>query len=173
MALTMVLALAPTFAWADPNSASDAAASSDVIRTADDSALTRWLQDAPPASSSSGPLGDVLQLGDDRKLHGEVGIGGGTNGYFEGYAAVSVPFGQTGRLGVAYDDAQINRPWRARQQSLAVDVSVGDRAGSVACGKTVRVGHRDVAPLWVSNFQTADGLTDVDPRCAPQPAPSR
>jgi hypothetical protein len=167
-ALTLIIAAAPALARADATSNPDTG----VVATAhgDDSDLSRWLDQAPPVAGAGDP-DRVLTLGDDRRVHGEMGVGVGTNGYFDAYGAVSVPFGQTGRLGLAYDDAQIRRPWRAHQRSLAVDLSVGSGTnGPAACGNTVHVGGHDVAPLWVSNFRAADTLSDVDPRCSPQPA---
>ena len=160
-ALLVCLAAAPSLGRADPAANGDAATGSEVVATAagapaappqaDTSSLGRWLRDA----------------------HGEVGFGVGTGGYRDAFAAVNVPVGQTGRLGVAVEDTQYGKPWRGEYRSLDVNLALGGAAASARdCGSAVRVGDRFVQPLWVGQFRNSP-LDDVDPRCAAQPPARR
>lgn len=65
-----------------------------------DQQIERWMAarspaDTPWAEAAGGPA-------DDRKMHGEVSFGIGTGGYRDHGAAVSLPFGETGRLDISY-----------------------------------------------------------------------
>lgn len=60
------------------------------------------------------PFGDATRdpfaFRDDRKVHGEVTAGIGTNDYSSYGARVSIPFGETGRVDLSYSQTK-NAPW--------------------------------------------------------------
>lgn len=65
-----------------------------------DEQIDRWIAtrstaDQLWAEAAAGPM-------DDRKMHGQVSFGIGTGGYLDYGAAVSLPIGETGRLGITY-----------------------------------------------------------------------
>jgi hypothetical protein len=181
-ALMVCLAAPPSLGWADQTAAP--AAAPEVVATAagapaappqaDASSLSRWLRDAPPVNGLGGQDQDgVIQLRPDRRIHGEVGFGIGTGGYRDAFAAVNMPVGETGRLGVAVQDTQYGKPWRSEFRSLDVNLALGGAASAPRdCGSTIRVGDRFVQPLWVSRFRDSP-LDDVDPRCVGDGAPRR
>jgi len=110
----------------------------------------------------------VIELQPDRRIHGEVGFGIGTGGYRDAFAAVNMPVGQSGRLGVAVEDTQYGKPWRGEYRSLDVNLALGGAASAPReCGSAIRVGDRFVQPLWVGQFRDSP-LDDVDPRCIAQ-----
>lgn len=178
-ALMVCLAAPPSFGWADQTVATDTAPGSEVVATAagapaappqaDTSSLGRWLRDAPPVSGLDDQDQDgVIELRPDRRIHGEVGFGIGTGGYRDAFAAVNMPVGQTGRLGVAVEDTQYGKPWRGEYRSLDVNLALGGAASAPRdCGAAIRVGDRFVQPLWVGQFRDSP-LDDVDPRCIGQ-----
>ncbi len=182
-ALAVCLAAPPTLGWADP-STSAAAPAPEVVATAagvpasptqsNASSLTRWLNDAPPVASLGQDDGNgAILLGPDRGVHGEAGFGVGTGGYRDAFAAVSLPVGQTGRLGVGVEDTQYGKPWRFEQRRLDVSLALGGAALAPAdCAGSIRVGDRYVEPLWATHIR-GSALQDVDPRCVSAGAPPR
>jgi hypothetical protein len=150
----MSLAAAPALARADGDVVATAAGAPSSPSDTSGSPLTRWLGDEPPATSAGGgDSSDIVELGPDQRVHGEVGFGVGTGGYREGYAAVTMPIGKSSQLGVAIDDTQFGRPWRYDAKSLAVDLQVGTVHAAADCDAAVRVGDRYYAPLWVGQFR--------------------
>jgi hypothetical protein len=164
---------------------SSGASSSEVVATAagapaaptqaSDPQLTRWLKQAPPVNG----LGDdyqsgVIQTAPDRAMHGEVGLGFGTGGYRDAYAAVTMPVGKTGQLGVAVEDTQYGKPYKFEQRRLDVNLALGTGAGAAPadCASAIRVGDRYVEPLWATRIR-GSALQDVDPRCVSADAPLR
>ena len=53
---------------------------------------------------------DPFAFRDDRKIHGEVTAGVGTNDYSAFGARVSIPVGETGRINLSYSQSR-NSPW--------------------------------------------------------------
>jgi hypothetical protein len=181
LALMVCLMAPPSLAWADdtgvaastPDVVATAAGTPAAPNTAAASPLTRWMRDAPPVTG----LGDddqngVLMIRPDRAVHGEVGFGVGTNGYRDAYAAISLPVGQTSRLGVAVEDEQYGKRWKVERRSLDVNLALGGASAAPEdCGSAIRVGDRYVEPLWATHIR-GSALQDVDPRCisaGPQP----
>jgi hypothetical protein len=86
---SQVVAAAPAGASAPPSDASPAAAPAKVAQP--------WGDD--DADDATGP--------DDKKIHGEMGVGVGTNGYREVYGAATVPLPDGGQASIAVDAGQI------------------------------------------------------------------
>lgn len=180
-ALTLCLAAPPSLGRADQPVTTASVPASEVVATAAGapaspakavSPLKRWLQDAPAANGEDDQAG-VIQLLPDRRMHGEIGFGVGTGGYRDVFAAVNMPVGETGRLGVAYEEFQYGKPWRSERQRLDVGLAFGGGGHSPAdCGSAIRIGDRYTQPLWVSRFRDSP-LDNVDPVCIGAGAPRR
>ncbi len=73
--------------------------------------IDRWVGER---AVSERPFGDSTRdpfaFRDDRKVHGEVTAGIGTNDYSSYGARVSIPFGETGRVDLSYSQTK-NAPW--------------------------------------------------------------
>lgn len=73
--------------------------------------IDRWVGERSggerPFSSASR---DPFAFRDDRKVHGEVTAGIGTNDYSAFGARVSIPIGETGRIDLSYSQSK-NSPW--------------------------------------------------------------
>ena len=73
--------------------------------------IDRWVGER---ASKERPFGDSTRdpfaFRDDRKIHGEVTAGIGTNDYSSYGARVSIPFGETGRVDLSYRQTK-NAPW--------------------------------------------------------------
>lgn len=87
-----VVAAAPAGASAPPSDASPAAAPASVNSQTDE--------------DDDGPAGP-----DDKKIHGEMGVGVGTNGYREIYGAATAPLPDGGEASIAVDAGQMG-PYR-------------------------------------------------------------
>lgn len=111
LAAIAALALAPGLALAQQQSA--ASADSQVVPTA---------SGAPAAPPRVAPSGEVASVSDavaqedveddgpvrDNRVHGEISVGAGTNGYREVSGAATVPIGDTGQATIAVDSQQFN-----------------------------------------------------------------
>jgi hypothetical protein len=97
-------------AVANAQQAAPAAASGQVVSTASgapppapakaDDQIARWLADTSDDDVSDGPVRD-------HKVHGEVSVGVGTNGYREVGGIVTGPIGDDGQATIAIDAGQI------------------------------------------------------------------
>ena len=111
---------------------------------------------APQAQPGGEPdsLGFVLDDADaappppDKKIHGEFGVGIGSDGYREAWGVATAPIGDHASATVAVDDGQFN--WRHRNiQSRSVGVSLafgvdnGTRPPLGVCGGPGE-------PLWMT-----------------------
>jgi hypothetical protein len=104
------LLLAPAVASAQQ--AGPAVASGQVVSTASgapppapakaDDQIAQWLADTSDDDASNG--GPVR----DHKVHGEMSVGVGTNGYREVGGVVTGPIGDTGQATIAIDAGQID-----------------------------------------------------------------
>lgn len=73
-----------------------------------DQQISQWLAARAPDPSSRG---DAPLWRDDRKVHGEVSVGVGTGGYRDYGAAMSVPFGENGRLDLSIRQVENGYPY--------------------------------------------------------------
>jgi hypothetical protein len=77
-------------------------------------------QDAAPGATSTA---------DDRKVHGVVELGIGSNGYRHAYIQSDMPLGEHGSLSIAVDDTRFNgRFGQFRSQGLGVGLAFGEAA---------------------------------------------
>lgn len=73
--------------------------------------IDRWVGERAPKERPFGDsTRDPFAFRDDRKIHGEVTAGIGTNDYSSYGARVSIPFGETGRVDLSYRQTK-NAPW--------------------------------------------------------------
>jgi hypothetical protein len=153
---------------ASPAIVATAAGARALPSTPSASPATRWLDDAPVAADDgSAAMGASAP---DRRPHGVVGVGIGTNGYRDAFATVALPVGKTGTLAVAVEDTQLARP-RIRYRSLDVGLTLGGAADPPPdCASAFRVGDRYVEPLWVTQLR-GSALRGSDPRCVSADAP--
>ncbi len=108
---TTALFLAAAAAASAQQAAAPAASSAQVISTASaapppapakaDDQIAQWLADTPDDDASNG--GPVR----DHKVHGEMSVGVGTNGYREVGGVVTGPLGDDGQATIAIDAGQI------------------------------------------------------------------
>ncbi len=120
-------------------------------------APSRTAAAAPQGQSSGEPdaLGFVLDDADagpppppDKKIHGEFGVGIGSDGYREAWGVATAPIGDHASATVAVDDGQFN--WRHQNiqnrsvgVSLAFGVDNGTRPPPSVCGGPGE-------PLWMT-----------------------
>jgi hypothetical protein len=109
LAVIAVLALAPGVTMAQQQSA--APADGQVVSTASGAPA------APPHAAPNGPVAsvsDAVAAEDveddgpvrDNRVHGEISVGAGTNGYREVSGVATVPIGDTGQATIAVDSTQ-------------------------------------------------------------------
>jgi len=169
----------PAVGWADDGTSNG----SEVVATAatgpaaptqrSDPNLTRWLDQAPSVTTLGQDYTDgVIQDPPQRKIHGEAGFGVGTGGYRDVWGAVALPIGKTSELDVAVEDAQLSKPWKINQRSLAVNLSVGGGSAAPAnCDSAIRVGDHFVEPLWATRIRGS--ALAGDPNCISADLPRR
>lgn len=73
-----------------------------------DQQIDRWIA---ARSTADGGWAEAARPADDRKPHGEVSFGIGTDGYRDYGAAVSLPLGETGRLDIRYRQVENGYPY--------------------------------------------------------------
>ena len=73
-----------------------------------DQQIAEWLAARSPADTTSGAA-DFWQ--DDRKPHGEISVGIGTEGYRDYAASVSLPIGERGRLDLSFRQTENGYPY--------------------------------------------------------------
>lgn len=88
-------------------------------------------QDAAPGATTTAP---------DRKVHGVVELGVGTNGYRHAFVQSDMPLGEHGSLSIAVDDTRFNgRFGQFRSQGVGLGLAFGEAARGV--GRCRRVGE--------------------------------
>lgn len=88
-------------------------------------------QDAAPGATSTA---------DDRKVHGVVELGIGSNGYRHAYIQSDMPLGEHGSLSIAVDDTRFNgRFGQFRSQGVGVGLAFGEAARGA--GRCRRLGE--------------------------------
>jgi hypothetical protein len=111
LAAIAALVFAPGLAMAQQQTA--APADDQVVPTASGAPA------APPRTASNGQVASVSDAAAaedaeddgpvrDNRVHGEISVGAGTNGYREVSGAATVPIGDTGQATIAVDSEQFN-----------------------------------------------------------------
>ena len=82
-----------------------------------DEQIDRWIAQRAEAERPFSGEGEPWEVEDDRKIHGEISAGIGTNDYRSYSASVSIPVGDTARVNLSYrqgrNDYFGHRPWRS------------------------------------------------------------
>jgi len=111
LAAIAVLALAPGLAMAQPQTA--APADGQVVPTASGAPV------APPRHAADGQIASVSDAAAaedveddgpvrDNRVHGEISVSAGTNGYREVSGVATAPIGDVGQATIAIDSSQYN-----------------------------------------------------------------
>ena len=119
--------------------AADTASDSAPVSTASqstDKKIAAWIDDksdSKPAIQT--PPGEPLRYPDqekpDRKIHGEVGAGVGSDGYRSAYGVVNIPIGQSSSATVAVSTTHGRVPWVAGAPWSVGPAGAGVRADCV------------------------------------------
>ncbi len=120
-----------------------------------------WVDSAPEplsdrAAPNDGPAGPA-----DRAIHGEVGVGIGSDGYRDIYGVAMIPLGDKGMATVAASETHSNFRRRSGSgQSFALNLALGDSAGRSPYSGGCRFGAtRDPwAPAWESRLRSSSDL---------------
>ncbi|CAN5151585.1 hypothetical protein BH10PSE2_BH10PSE2_16490 [soil metagenome] len=89
-----------------PSASSSQAVTPHGLNTAQQ--IDRWIGKGAPGSKPFENSPDPCVPADDRKIHGSVSASIGTNDYRDYSAEVSIPFGETGRVNLAYSESRNN-----------------------------------------------------------------
>jgi hypothetical protein len=97
----------------------------------------------------------------DKQPHGEFGVGIGSGGYRQAYAATVVPVGDIGTAAIAVSDTRFNGRFGPRkQQSLSIGVALGDAAKpGMAPGCLRDRPGRGPEPMWVTRMRADQGVS--------------
>ena len=119
--------------------------------------IQEWLDDSPAALPSRAPAADGPAVPPDRAIHGEFGVGVGSQGYREIYGVAAIPLGDKGVATVAASETRFNgRRWGGNAQSFGLNLAFGDAARSAG---PANYGCRANAldrwePLWASRMRS-------------------
>jgi len=130
--LSLSLAAAATIAQAADEAASAPIANPRADETA--AQIDDWIREASAEPAAEAPAQGTQAI--DRRIHGEVGFGIGSNGYRSAYGVATMPIGKTGTATVALSEGRMNFRGgrRATNRSLALSLAFGDAARPAATG---------------------------------------
>jgi hypothetical protein len=105
-AFALVLAVIATPALADeaPQATAPPATASPASPSVGDQ-IAEFLRTSPAAAIDDVDVSGVTAR-DDRRVHGEVGVGVGTGGYRSIYMRSDMPIGESAHLGIAFEDTR-------------------------------------------------------------------
>ncbi len=173
-----VIAAFGLFSQALADSTGDAAQATDGAPVASAGAkdvnaqIKDWIDaspDVPPRHdvAADGPLGPP-----DRAIHGEWGVGVGTQGYRSAYGVAVIPLGDRGTATVAASADRFRaRGWGMNRQSFALNLDLdGARSARLASACPFdRYSHGGLEPSWVGPLRGRDDRFAADCR-ADRPA---
>ncbi|MDP3661070.1 hypothetical protein [Phenylobacterium sp.] len=174
LALSVVAALAsgPALAADDAPSVPASEAPSSVSDQID-----AYLRSSPAIILPQDKAPGAVSSATPRKVHGEVSVGVGSNGYRSLYARTDIPVGESSLLSVAIEKSSFDGRFGSRRiQGLGLSFASGDAVASSqdrSCA-TDRTGWRaPPGPGPGPGFARAAGCYDDMPARGPGPRPGR
>ena len=148
---------------ADSNTAPVASAGAKDVKAQ----IQDWIDASaePPKhdAAADGPLGPP-----DHAIHGEWGVGVGSQGYRSAYGVAVIPLGDKGTATVAAStDHYSGRRWGMNSQSFGLNIDLGDAARSARMASACpfdRYSHGGLEPSWVGPLRGRDDRFAADCR---------